>query len=435
MVARRTAATWLALVIVVPASRGAAAETPLRLPDLERLALEQNPTVTQALASVAAADGRRRQATLLPNPTLIYEGEDLRKREFVRGDHHTGLLGQTIVVGGKLKKAGAVADHEKTRAGFDLEAQRQRVRNAVRSSYYELLVTRGHAEARAELLRIAHEAAEISEELFNVGQADRPDALAAEIEARKAEAASFAAEEEYRSRAAALGAVVGDPTLDPARVLGELDAELPGVEPAGRSSLLARSPEVQAARARADREQAAVARAGADRFGDLRVEIGYGYDYDRAHGLGGWTWQARVAVPLPLFDRAQGRVAEAQGRAQWAAAEVRRVELALGSRFASELARYRAARGRADAYRTEILPRAEEAVRLYEAKFKEVAAAYPQVLNARRAHQQARVEYLDAAGDAWRHLVLLEGFLLEGGLTPPGPAPEKAGEAAMGTME
>ena len=90
----------------------------------------------------------------------------------------------------------------------------------------------------------------------------------------------------------------------------------------------------------------------------------------------------------------------------------------------------------AEAYRTEILPRTEEAVRLYEAKFKEAAAAYPQVLSARRAHQEARVEYLEAAGEAWRHHVLLEGLLLEGGLAPPGAPTAHAAEGPdLGGME
>jgi cobalt-zinc-cadmium efflux system outer membrane protein len=417
------------LVWTLAAARTEAAEAPLGLAELERLALERNPTIAQARAAVDAAEGRRQQVTRFPNPTLAYEGEDLRKREFVRGDHHTGLLGFDLPLGGRLGKAGAVAGHEKAEATFALEAQKQRVRNAVRSLHTDLLVARGAWRTREDLARIAAEAVAVSEELYNVGQADRPDVLAVAIESSKAKADVAEAAHHYEERARALAAVVGEPGLDPARITGDLAAGDPGELSADLAELLA-GPEAQAARSRAERERASVDAARALRFGDPRIEVGYGYDYDTVHGLGGWTWQVRVALPLPLFDRAQGRTAEARGRAEWAAAEARRLELSLGARLATEKARYAAARERAATYRQEVLPRAEEAVTLYEAKFKDAAAAYPQVLIARRALAQARLEYLEAQGRALHHRVRLEGFLLEGGLARPGAAPPGEGDPA-----
>ncbi len=52
----------------------------LRLEDLERMALENNPTIAQAEAAVRAAEGRRVQAGLYPNPILGYLGEELSFR-------------------------------------------------------------------------------------------------------------------------------------------------------------------------------------------------------------------------------------------------------------------------------------------------------------------------------------------------------------------
>src|SRR5262245_4003585 len=44
----------------------------LRLEDLERMALAKNPTLSQAQASIRAADGRQIQAGLYPNPLVGY---------------------------------------------------------------------------------------------------------------------------------------------------------------------------------------------------------------------------------------------------------------------------------------------------------------------------------------------------------------------------
>src|SRR5262249_51136130 len=43
----------------------------MRLADLERMALENNPTLKQAAAQIDAAAGRAKQAGLYPNPTII----------------------------------------------------------------------------------------------------------------------------------------------------------------------------------------------------------------------------------------------------------------------------------------------------------------------------------------------------------------------------
>src|SRR5882672_689518 len=52
----------------------------LRLEDLERIALQNNPTAAQADAAIRAAEGRRAQAGLMPNPIIGYAGEELSPR-------------------------------------------------------------------------------------------------------------------------------------------------------------------------------------------------------------------------------------------------------------------------------------------------------------------------------------------------------------------
>src|SRR6266508_6620406 len=55
----------------------------LRLEDLERMALQNNPTAAQAEAAIRAAEGRRVQAGLMPNPIIGYAGEELSPRAFL----------------------------------------------------------------------------------------------------------------------------------------------------------------------------------------------------------------------------------------------------------------------------------------------------------------------------------------------------------------
>src|SRR6185369_6295117 len=66
---------------VVPTSAAppqAAGARGLRLEELERMALENNPTVAQVQANIRVSAGLARQAGLYPNPTVGYYGDEIR---------------------------------------------------------------------------------------------------------------------------------------------------------------------------------------------------------------------------------------------------------------------------------------------------------------------------------------------------------------------
>jgi cobalt-zinc-cadmium efflux system outer membrane protein len=183
--------------------------------------------------------------------------------------------------------------------------------------------------------------------------------------------------------------------------------------------LLKQSPELKAAEARIRRAQAGIERERSLRVGDVVVHGGVGFNYDRAHGTGGWIGELELRFPLPVFDRNQGEVAAARAEADRAQLEARRLELALRARLAEAFRRYATARERAERLSGAIIPRAEQAHRLYLDRFRQMAAAYPQVLIAQRTLFQARAEYVAAIADVWHEAALIEGFLLSGGLDEP----------------
>lgn len=84
----------------------------LRLEDLEQMGLANNPTLRQADAEVRATQGRQRQAGLYPNPTVGYQGEQIRGGSF-RGGEQGAFVQQDIVLGGKLGAAKNVVEQER----------------------------------------------------------------------------------------------------------------------------------------------------------------------------------------------------------------------------------------------------------------------------------------------------------------------------------
>lgn len=392
----------------------------LRLEDLEALALRRNPTLAQTEAAVRAAEGRRRQAGMFPNPTVGYSAENVSTRRPSETAEHLFFVEQTFPLGGKLSKAQRVFAGERDVAEATAASQRQRVLNEVRALYFEALGAQRLVELRADLARLAREAVGISRELYNVGQADKPDLLEIEIEARRAEIEQLKAENDREQAWQQLAATVGDPTLRPAPLAGSLeDAGATLDEQQLLPVILRDSPEVRAAEARVGRARATLERERAQRAPDLFVRGGAGYNQERAEAFNGSRVGPVVAVEtgvrLPLWNRNQGGIAAAEAEVAIAERDVERLRLAIGARLASSLRAQRNARQVSEKYRAEIIPAARAAYEMYLSNFRQMAASYPQVLIAQRTLFQVQVEYARSLVELRRSHVSLRGFLLTGG--------------------
>ncbi len=399
----------------------------LKLEDLEQMATQRNPTLAQADASIRAAEGRRRQAGLFPNPVAGYFLEEFAFKSPGETAEQGVFVEQTIPLGGKLSKAQRVFEREKDQAVILAEAQRLRVTNAIRVLYYETLGAQRLVELRDDLSQLAREAVDITKELANVGQADRPDQLEIEIEAERAEIEFLRAQNDWQRSWRALAAMVGNPQLAPARLATTAEDELQSLnETQLLDSLLTQSPDLRVARTEVERARAVVARARAERVPDLFLRGGLGYNYERFEPVSpsvagrrkGLEGRLEVGVNVPIFNRNQGGIAASEAELAIAERDLERLQLVLRSRFAGGFREYRNAQQMADRYRTQVVPKAREAYRTYLANFRQMAAAYPQVLIAQRTLFQVEVEYAQALIQLRQRAIELRGFLLEGGLDP-----------------
>ena len=431
-----------AFLIVAPISKRSAIASPpqtepaLRLEDLERMALQNNPTIGQAEAAIRAAEGRRTQAGLMPNPIIGYAGEELSARAFGQKSEHYVFAEQEVPLGGKLKKSRDIFARESAQAQAEAATQKFRVLNAVRTLYYEALGAQRLVETRDELAKLASEAVEVTGELFNTGAADRPDVLAIQVEARRARLDLVMAENERDQIWRQIAAVVGDPFLKPARLVGDLEQGLPMLELEQLlATLLRESPEVKRAQAGIERARASLVRAKAEPTPNLFLRGGMGYSTELLETFppqppgrkSGPEAFAEVGLRIPLFNRNKGAIAEAGAELDFAEREARRVELMLRARTASAFRAYQNALSVATEYREQIVPRARQAYELYLANFKRMAAAYPQALIAQRTFFQTQAEYVRALVDVWRNATQLEGFMLTGALDAPGGTSEDRG--------
>jgi cobalt-zinc-cadmium efflux system outer membrane protein len=391
----------------------------LRLADLEQMALRGNPTLAQAAANVEAARGRAVQAGLYPNPTVGYEA-DLIGVEGTAGEFQGAFIDQTIVTGGKLRLSRAKFAHEVSQMEALALAQEYRVLNGVRVRFYQLLAMQRLLDVRADLLKVAEDAVTTTDQLVNVGAANKADLLQARIEARLERVALENARALYLAAWQQLAAFVGNPCLPVGRLQGDL--EPPGALPdfeAALCHLLEASPEIQVARAEVSRNQVALRREQVEPIPNVQVRVGNGYDFETRNDVTSLS----VGVRLPIFDKNQGNIRAAAAQLASAQAEVGRVELSLRQRLARAYARYRTAQAVVQSYREGNLPEARQAYELYLDSFRNRRAAWPQVLVAQRTYFQMSVDYVEALEQLRRAEVTILGLLLVDGLDEPPGAP------------
>src|ERR1700732_1422388 len=412
----------LLVALPAPAQTPASEQKTITLEELQQMALQNNPTFAQSAANIQAAEGRKKQAGLYPNPTVGYQGEQIRGGSF-HGGEQGFFVQQDIVLGGKLGLNRKILDQELKQAETEAEEQKLRVMTNVRMSYIQALAAQQRLEVRQNLTKLANDALDTSHQLANVGQADAPDVLESEVEAQQAQLAVIMAKENQQRVWRALAAVVGNPRL----TLMQLDGKLEDTPPVNAEDLVEKivneSPAGKIAELGVKRAEAALAREKREPIPDLQLRGGMQQNGEllsapsgRAIGLQGF---ADVGVRIPIFNRNQGNIATAKADAERAKREVQRVKLVLRERAASVVQNYTFSQTAVDRYKNQMIPRAQKAYEMYTKKYQDMAAAYPQVLIAQRTLMQLEVFYVTALENFATTSLSLQSYLLLDGLEAP----------------
>src|SRR2546426_5974319 len=392
----------------------------ITLEELQQMALQNNPTFRQSAANIQASEGRKKQSGLYPNPTVGYQGEQIRGGSF-HGGEQGFFVQQDIVLGGKLGLNRQIFDQELKQAETEADEQKLRVVTNVRMSYIQAPAAQQTLELRNNLSKLAEDAVETGHQLANVGQADAPDVLESEVEAQQAQLAVVMAEKNQRRVWTALAAVVGNPRLPLMRLEGKLEDTPPVSADELVEKIVNESPAVRIAELGVKRAEAALARAKREPIPDLQLRGGMQQNGElssngRAVGLQGF---ADVGVRIPIFNRNQGNIATAKADAERARREVERVKLVLRERSASVVQNYTFSQAAVDRYKNQMIPRAQKAYEMYTKKYREMAAAYPQVLIAQRTLMQLQVSYITVLETFATSSLSLQSYLLTDGLEAP----------------
>lgn len=399
-----------------------AARTPMALADFETLADANNPTLKQANALVRRSQEQARQAGLYPNPSVGYQGEQIRGGSYGGGEQG-GFVQQTIVLGDKLGLRRNIYEQQKQSDQIGVEEQTFRVHGDVQQAFYDALTAQATVQLRQRLLGVALDAVETVHQLANVGQADAPDILQTEVETEQAKVDYATAQRQYLQTFRTLAALAGKGDLPVSPLQGDLE-KAPDLNAEQMvDSIVADSPTVRRARQEAAIAQARLKDARRESVPDLQLRAGEQYNGERvsenpSKATGAQSF-ASAGINIPLWNRNQGNVEAAKAEIERANQDVLREQLSLRQQAAPLAQSYASAKFEAERYKTELIPRATRAYELYLNKYQNMAQAYPQVLVSQRTLFQLQISYLMALHDVWRNAIALQNYTLSGGLQTP----------------
>jgi cobalt-zinc-cadmium efflux system outer membrane protein len=393
--------------IPLPPVEEGAAEKRLTLEAAETMALGFHPAMREAAAQVRAAQGNWVQVGLRPNPTIGYAGDEMGANG--TAGKQGAFIGQEFVTAGKLDLNRLVAMREQQAAQQRLARTQLQVITTVRKLYVEALVAERNVTLARQLSEISGQAVSVSEQRLKALDVPKTALLQSQIENESAALVAQQANERHDAAWRRLATVIG--VRDP-RAMGlddVLSRPLPELEYAGaRERLMRESPELAELRFEVDRARGAVERASAGRVPNINVQTGVQRDNETQDTIA----NVEVSMPLPVFDRNQGAIAQACGQLAAAQAALERRVLELDERLSNALRDYRTARERVVKYAERVLPTSKDTLELVNAGYKQGQLDYAQVLIVQQSYAAKNLSYLADLETAWKKWAEIDGLLV-----------------------
>lgn len=389
------------------------------LESLLNMAAENNPTLREARLHINAELARAMQAGLYPNPTASYVAEQIGLNG-TAGEWQGAEIEQRFVTAGKLDLSRSKYLHRARVAEHLAVAQQFRVCNDVRVHFFKALAAREVAELHRELLKTAEDHLVTTREMYNLGQANRADVHNANAMLQIHRLNVMKAENDVRRHSIELMTMVGI-DADEVFLNGTLSSDRDLIDfDQAYSQIVECSPQMLAAYAKLREDSTTIQREKVEWIPDIVVGGGSGYNNVERQTTGA----ARIMVEIPLFDRNQGTIQQAQIDYRRQQNEIQRLRLSLRRDLATEFQQYLTAWQHVTEYDSVILPAKKSAYELALRSYKANRLGWPEVLQAQEAYTTARVELVNQRRMQRTSEVMIDGYLLHGGLqTPNGPLP------------
>ena len=377
----------------------------ISLDDMLQAVVLCNPEIAAAQNDNEAATGRLIQAGLYPNPTIEFEAEDIPAGDvdFSRNKNTVSII-QPIIFGKRRSTAISAATAEQEALRFALQNTIYQVLGDVRLAYMDLAYYKMALTLNGELLAQANKILAIAQARFNERAAPESELIAAQLKSTKFELNRRKLKLDILSTAKHLQSFLPDVPVPQERISSELLFELPSLS---LDRLLAdareRHPLILASQKTVEAAKHRLALAKAERIPDVSFRGAYGRDTLERENI----IEVGISMPLPLFNRNQGRIAEMQHKVSRSQHDAKSQCTRLETEITALQAAYMTARDYVAVYQTKIVPAAEKASEQVLVGYRAGRTGFPDLLNAQEGLAGEKLNLLDAVRDMNRSYALL----------------------------
>lgn len=362
------------------------------------LALARNPELAAFSWDVRIGEARQLQAGLYPNPEVGVQVENFAGSGEYRGTREaetTLQLSQLLLLGGKRAKAVQAARLSRDLAAWDYETARLEVFSRTAADFIAVLAAQQQLSLTGELVRLAERVVQTVEERVQAAKSSTVELTRAKV---ALDLARIDREQAQRALSAArqrLSSNWGNPQPKFERVAGNLRAlrSVPSLEELNRR--LEKNPDLARWATELEQRRAALKLEKSRAVPDLTAGLGY----RRLSGPDDNALVGGISLPLPLFNRNQGNIREAEYRLARADEEQRAAEVHVRTALGQAWQNYDSARATLESLRSKVLPGAQEAYQTANQYYRQGRFSFLDVLDAQRTLFTARAQEIQALSD------------------------------------
>ena len=456
----------------------------ITLADALCLALKNNPGLAAFSWDIRAAEARQVRARLRPNPELLVEIEDvrlgtgpgMRTRQSTIGLSSSGLtsqserssengarsgfseaqftvsLSQLIELGGKRSKRMQAAARDRDVTAWDYEVARADLLKDTAQAFVAVIAAQERVTLDDELLQLAERVVNTVSARVSAGRVSPLEATKAKTALSTARVQANASKRNLEAARATLAALWGDKEARFERAEGSLEDNVRPVPVLDEiKQRIAKNPDLSRWLAEVEKRQSAIVLERAMAIPDITVTAGlrargtpdpesrgYGFGsdgltYSQEKGDSASDWDNSVvlgvSVPLPLFNRNQGSILEAEHLASKAGEQRRATDVDVNVRLKKAYESVSTAYTTLSALKDDILPAATSTFDAINEAYTQGKFGYLDVLDAQRTLFEARQQYLDALASYHENIAEIERTMGESlwnaDVTTPRPEEEQ----------
>ncbi len=370
------------------------------------IALRENRDLRAAQMQVEESRARLLQEGLLPNPEFDF---DIRSDFVFSNEGERSVfagISQPLPLSGRIGAQKEAAHVNIRRTFADIAEWKRRLVRDVRRDFIEILAIDEQIKLQDILIGLNSELIEAIKAGIKEGLVSQKDLNALSISLQQSRQEKEVLIVHRKSRTLELNRLLGKPPTFSFLTQGKLEYQavrglpLYSVETAYSQRPDLRSMELGAELARAD-----LGLAKALRFEDIKAGIFYERDrtvLDIPEGMIPNTDQLigfKLTIPLPLFNRKQGLIAETRARERRAEESVEALKIQINQEVSDALNRVTTLSSLLDTYQSGILKTAEENVKLVESGYKQGLAGITEVIQSRQQFAALKSSYINAVRD------------------------------------